>query len=59
MWEVRKQSLYGDDSCTNQLQAQFSPGGLGGAAGVEEQRDGKSRKVSCIVFVMYMLLLRP
>ena len=34
MWEVRKQKLYGDESCPNQLQSQFSPGGLGGATGV-------------------------
>ena len=41
VWEVRKQKLYGDDTCPNQLQSQSSPGGLGGAAGVEGQRDGK------------------
>ena len=41
MWEVRKQKLYGDDSCPNQLQSQSSPGGLGGATGVEGQRDGE------------------
>ena len=41
MWEVRKQKLYGDDSCPNQLQSQSSPGGLGCAAGVEGQRDSK------------------
>ena len=41
MWEVRKQKLYGDDSCPNQLQSQSSPGGLGGSTGVEGQRDGK------------------
>ena len=40
VWEVRKQKLYGDDSCPK---SQSSPGGLGGAAGVEEQRDGKFR----------------
>ena len=33
--------MYGDDSCPNQLQSQSSPGGLGGATGVEGQRDGK------------------
>ena len=43
MWEVRKQKLYGDDSCPTQLQSQSSPGGLGGATGVEGQRDGKFR----------------
>ena len=42
--EVRKQNLYGDDSCPNQLQCQSSPGGLRGAAGVEGQRDGKLQK---------------
>ena len=41
MWEVRKQKLYSDDLCPNQLQSQSSPGGLGGATGVEGQRDGK------------------
>ena len=41
MWEVRKQKLYGDDSCPNQLQSQSSPGGLGGAIGVEGQGDAK------------------
>ena len=41
VWEVRKQKLYGDDSCPNQLQSQSSPGGLGSATGVEGQRDGK------------------
>ena len=41
VWEARKQKLYGDDSCPNQLQSQSSPGGLGGATGVEGQRDGK------------------
>ena len=56
VWEVRKQKLYGEDSCPTQLQSQSSPGGLGGATGVEGQRDGKFRdgefgKVSCIVFV--------
>ena len=33
-----------DDSCPNQRQSQSSPGGLGGATGVEGQRDGKFRK---------------
>ena len=41
MWDVRKQKLYHDDTCPNQLQYQSSPGGLGGAAGVEGHRDGK------------------
>ena len=44
VWEVTKQILYGDDSCPNQLQSQSSPWGLGGAAGVEGQRDGKFRE---------------
>ena len=44
VWEVRKQNLYGDDSCPNQLQPQSSPGGLGCATGVEGQRDGKFRE---------------
>ena len=39
--EVRKQEFYGDDSCPNLLKSQSSPGGLGGAAGVEGQRDDK------------------
>ena len=52
MWEVRKQKLYGDDSCPNQLQSQSSPGGLGGATGVEGQRDGKFRegKLHCVCY---------
>ena len=60
MWEVRKQKLYGEDSCPNQLQSQSSPGGLGGATGVEGQRDVSSGMVSCIVFVIHIeyLLLR-
>ena len=33
--------MYGNDSCPNQLQSRSSPGGLGGAAVVEEHRDGK------------------
>ena len=41
VFEVRKQKLYGDDSCPNQLQSQSSPGGLGVATGVEGQRDGE------------------
>ena len=41
VWEVRKQKLYGDDSCRNQLQSQSSPGGVGVTAGVEGQRDDK------------------
>ena len=51
VWEVRKQKLYGDDSCPNQLQSQSSPGGVGGATGVEGVSSGK---VSCIVFVMHV-----
>ena len=43
VWEVRKQKLYGDDSCPNQLQSQSSPGGLGGVTGVEGKRGGKFR----------------
>ena len=35
VWDVRKQKLYDDDSCSNQLQSQSSPGGLGGATGAE------------------------
>ena len=38
VWEVRKQKLYGDDACPNH---QSSPGGLGGATGVEGHREGK------------------
>ena len=48
-WEVRKQKLYGDDSCPNQLRPQSSPGGLGGAAGVEGKGMVSSGDVSCIV----------
>ena len=52
VWEVRKQNLYGDDSCPNQLQSQSSPGGLEGATGVEGQRDGKFRegKLHCVCY---------
>ena len=64
MWEVRKQKLYGDDSCPNQLQYQSSPGGLGGAAGVEGQRDGKfpdgkfrEGKLYCVCYACEYLLL--
>ena len=44
--------MYGDDSCPNQLQSQSSPGGLGGATGVEGQRDGKFRegKLYCVCY---------
>ena len=50
MWEVRKQKLYGNDSCPNQLQSQSLPGGLGGLRGKGMVSSGK---VSCIVFVMH------
>ena len=52
MWEVRKQKLYGDDSCPNQLQSLSSPGGLRGATGFEGQRDGKFRegKLCCVCY---------
>ena len=57
MWEVRKQKLYGDDSCPNQLQSQSSPGGLGGVTGVEGKRGGKFRdgkfregKLHCVCY---------
>ena len=47
-----KQNLYGDDLCPNQLQSQSSPGGLGGAIGVEGQREGKFRegKFYCVCY---------
>ena len=50
VWEVRKQKLYGDDTCPNQLQSQSSTGGLGGATGVEG--DGKFRegKSYCVCY---------
>ena len=52
MWEVRKQKLYSDDSCINQLQSQSSPGGLGGTTGAEGQRDGNLHegKFLCICY---------
>ena len=52
VWEVRKQKLYGDDSFPDQLQSQSSPGGLGGATGVEGQRDGKFQegKLYCVCY---------
>ena len=59
MWEVRKQKLYGDDSCPNQLQSQSSPGGLGGATGVEGQISSvmvSSGKVSCIVYLLLRVI---
>ena len=40
VWEVRKQKLYGDDSCPSQLQSLAEDLHL---AGVEGQRDGKLR----------------
>ena len=54
VWEVRKQILYGDDSyaCPNQLPSQSSPGGLGGATGVEGQRDGKFREGKLYCYAM-------
>ena len=57
MWEVRKQKLYGNDSCPNQLQSQSSPGGLGVPQGKGIVSSGE---VSCIVFVMHVeyLLVR-
>ena len=44
--EVKKQKVYGDDSCPNQLQSQSSHGGLG----VPGQRDGKFQggKLNCV-----------
>ena len=53
VWEVRKQKLYGEDSCPTQLQSQSSPGGLGGATGVEGQRDGKFRDGEFGVLCLY------
>ena len=52
VWEVRKQILYGDDSRPNQLQSQSSPAGLGGATGVEGQRDCKfpEGKLYCVCY---------
>ena len=52
MREVTKQKLYGDNLCPNQLQSQSSPGGLGGAAEVDGQRDGKFRegKLYCVCY---------
>ena len=39
-------------SCPNQLQSQSSPGGLGGATGVEGKRDGKfwEGKLHCVCY---------
>ena len=45
MWEVRKQNLYGNDSCPK---SQSSIGGLGGTTG---QRHGELQQVSLIVYV--------
>ena len=52
VWEVRKQKLYGDDTCPNQHQSQSSTGGLGVATGVVRQRDGKFRegKLYCVCY---------
>ena len=44
IWEVRKQILYGDDTCPSHLQSQFSVGDLGGVTGVDGQRSGKLDK---------------
>ena len=56
----KKQKLYDNDSCPNQLQSQSSPGGLGVPLGLRGKGIVSSGEVSCIVFVMHVeyLLVR-
>ena len=49
VWEVRKQILYGDDTCPSHLQSQSSVGNLGGVTGVDGHRRGKSVNVNANV----------
>ena len=44
VWEVRKQILYGDDTCPSHLQSQSLVGDLGGVTGVNGHRSGKLDK---------------
>ena len=44
VWEVKKQTLYGNDACPSHLQSQSSVGDLGGVNGVDGQRSGKLDK---------------
>ena len=53
VWEVRKQKLYGDDSCPNQLQSQSSPGGRGVPLGLR----GKGMVSSGMVVVLCLLCM--
>ena len=53
VWEVKKQKLYGNDSCP---QSQSSPGGLWGVTGLRGTGMVSSGKVSCIVFIEYLLV---
>ena len=54
MWEVRKQKLYGNDSCPNQLQSQFSPGGLRVQLGLRGK--GMASYVAFVLYVEYLLV---
>ena len=62
VWKVRKQKLYGNDSCPNQLVSvlTWESGGCHWALGLRGKGMVSSGKVSCIVFVMHVeyLLLR-
>ena len=44
IWEIRKQILYGDDTCPSHLQSQSSVGDLGSVTGVDGQSSGKLDK---------------
>ena len=56
VWEVRKQKLYGDDSCPNQLQShpQLGVGVHARPLGLRGKGMLSSGKVSCIVFIMHV-----
>ena len=61
VWEVRKQKLYGDDTCTNQLQSQSSTGGLGvplGLRGKGMVRKFREGKLYCVCYACRVTLLR-
>ena len=51
IWEVRKQILYGNDTCP---QSQSSVGDLGGVTGVDGQRSG-TNKVSPTIYILVLI----
>ena len=57
VWKVRKQILYGDDSCPSHLQSQSSVGDLGGVTGVDGHRSGElDKQVQCKCTCEYMYM---